>query len=110
MGMTIKLVVVCSCLALSLSSGAGIAAAIPDTSVIVNSTCTYQQVQAALNDQSPGVANDLATSPLASIWLQQLIASPPDQREQMIGQAENMPALQQYMPVIFQVANTCSKY
>ena len=108
--MTIKVVVASGCLALSLSTGAGIAAAVPDTSVIVNSTCTYPQVMAALNDQSPDVANDLNTSPLATIWLQQLIASPPDQREQMVAQAQNMPVLQKYMPVIFQVAGTCSRY
>jgi hemophore-related protein len=110
MGMTFKLVVASGCLALSLSTGAGIAAAVPDTSVIVNSTCSYPQVLAALNDQNPGVANELTTSPLATIWLQQLIASPPDGRAQMVQQAQNMPTLQPYMPVIFQVAGTCNKY
>jgi hypothetical protein len=44
-------------LTLSLSAGAGIASAQPDASAIVNSTCTYPQVMAALNDQNPGVAN-----------------------------------------------------
>jgi hemophore-related protein len=110
MAMTLKLVAASSCLALSLSAGAGIAAASPDTSAIVNSTCSYPQVVAALNDQSPDVANELSTSPLATIWLQQLVAAPPDQRQQMVAQAQNMPSLQQYMPVIIQVANTCSRY
>lgn len=108
--MTLKLVVASGCLALSLSAGAGIAAAAPDPSVIVNSTCTYPQVMAALQDQSPDTANELATSPFGTMWLQRLVASPPDQRAQMVDQAENWPVLQPYVPVIFQVAGSCNRY
>ena len=104
------MVVAATGLALSLSTGAGIASATPDTSAIVNSTCTYPQVIAALNDQNPGVANELNANPLAVGWLQGLVAAPPDQRAQMIQQVQGMPALQPYMPVIFQVANTCNRY
>jgi hemophore-related protein len=105
-----KLVVASGCLALSLTVGAGIAAAAPDTSVIVNSTCTYPQVQAALQDKHPDVADELSTSPFGTMWLQQLVNSPPDQREQMVQQAESWPVLQPYVPVIFQVARICNKY
>ena len=105
-----KVVVVAAGLALSLGTGAGIASATPDASVIVNSTCTYPQVMAALNDQNPGVANELNANPLAVGWLQQLVAAPPDQRAQMIQQVQGIPALQPYMPVIFQVASTCNNY
>ncbi len=85
-----KLVVVAAGLVLSLGTGAGIASAEPDTSAIVNSTCTYPQVMAALNDQSPNLANELNANPLAVGWLQ--------------------PALQPYIPVINQVAHTCNNY
>ncbi len=105
-----KLVVAFAGLALSLSAGAGIASATPDVSAIVNSTCTYPQVMAALNDQNPGVANELNANPLAVGWLQGLVAAPPDQRAQMVQQVQGSPALQPYMPVIFQVANTCNRY
>lgn len=105
-----KLVVAAAGLALSLSAGAGVASATPDASAIINSTCTYPQVTAALNDQSPETASELNASPLASGWLQGLVAAPPDQRAQMIQQVQGFPGLQQYMPVIFQVASTCNRY
>jgi hemophore-related protein len=106
-----KLVVIaCAGLALSLSHGAGIASATPDASAIVNSTCTYPQVMAALNDQSPETANELNANPLAVGWLQGLVAAPPDQRAQMVQQVQSIPALQPYMPVIAQVAKTCKNY
>jgi hemophore-related protein len=105
-----KLVVAFAGLALSLSAGAGIASATPDASAIVNSTCTYPQVMAALNDQSPETANELNANPLAVGWLQGLVAAPPDQRAQMVEQVQGSPALQPYMPVIYQVANSCNNY
>jgi hemophore-related protein len=97
-------------LLLSLIVGGGIASAEPDVSSIVNSTCTYPQVMAALNAQSPDVANQVSANPVASAWLQQLVASPPDQRRQMVKQAQGVPAVQQYTGLIFQVANTCKNY
>ena len=105
-----KLVVTSAGLALALSTGAGIASAQPDASAIINSTCTYPQVMAALNDQSPATANDLNANPLAAAWLQGLVAAPPHQRAQMVRQVQSVPALQPYIPVIYQVANTCNRY
>ena len=105
-----KLVVVAAGLAFSLSAGAGIASAGPDASAIVNSTCTYPQVMAALNDQSPATANELNANPLAVAWLQGLVAAPPDQRARMVHQVQGVPGLQPYMGGIFQVANSCNGY
>jgi hemophore-related protein len=105
-----KLAVFSAGLACSLSIGAGIASAQPDTSAIVNSTCTYPQVMAALNDQNPGVAAELNAQPVAVGWLQSLVAAPPGQRARMVQQVQSLPALQPYMPLIFQVANTCNNY
>ncbi len=104
------IVAACAGLALSLSTPAGIASATPDVNAIVNSTCTYPQVMAALNDQSPETANELNANPIASGWLQSLVAAPPDQRAQMIQQVQGLPGLQSYMPVIAQVANSCNRY
>ncbi|HEX4588188.1 MAG TPA: hemophore-related protein [Mycobacterium sp.] len=105
-----KLVVTFAGLALSLSTGAGTASAQPDVSAIVNSTCTYPQVMAALNDQNPQVANELNANPLAVGWLQGLVAAPPDQRAGMVQQVQGIPTLQPYLPVIFQTAGSCNRY
>jgi hemophore-related protein len=105
-----KLVVCCAALALSLGAGNGIASAEPDVSAIVNSTCTYPQIQAALNDQNPEAASALNGNLLSVIWLQRLVAAPPDQRAQMVQQVQDDPTLQQYIPVIYQVAGSCNKY
>ena len=88
----------------------GTASAAPDLSGIVYSTCTYPQVIAALNAQSPDAAQKLEANPMATGWLQRLIASPPDQRQQMIASVQNLPALQQYSGLIAQVANTCNNF
>jgi len=79
-------------------------------SAIINSTCSYPQVMAALNAQSPDVANQVSSNPVATAWLQQLVASPPSQRRQMVQQAQSVPAVQQYSALISQVANTCNNY
>jgi hemophore-related protein len=107
-----KLVVASGGLALALTAGVGVgvASAEPDVSPIINSTCTYRQVMGALNAESPELANQVAETPAANAWLQRLIASPPDGRRQMIQQWQNVPAVQQYTPVILQVANTCNNY
>ncbi len=107
---TTKLVAAFGGLALALVAGVGTASAQPDTSVIVNSTCTYPQVMAALNDQSPDLANQLSETPAATAWLKGLIAAGPEQRRVMVAQAQAMPGVGQYTPVIMQVAGTCNNY
>lgn len=94
---------------LTLFAG-GIASAQPNVESIVNSTCTYPQVIAALNAQSPDVASQVSANPVATAWLQQLVAAPPVQRREMIVQAQSVPAIQEYSGLISQVANSCSNY
>lgn len=110
MSWTTRLIFGAGGLALTLGAGGGIAAAAPDVSALITSTCTYPQVMGALSAQSPAAADDLAASSLANGWLQQLIASPPDQRQQMVAQVQDMPALQEYTALIPQVAATCSNF
>jgi len=95
---TTKLIVATGGLALSLTTGAGIASAGPDVSPIINSTCTYPQVMAALDAQSPELHDQLVATPAATAWLQGLIAAPPAQRKVMVAQAQAVPAVQQYTP------------
>jgi hemophore-related protein len=107
---TTKLTVASGVLALSLTAGAGIASAEPDVSPIIDSTCTYPQVMAALSAQDSGLAQQLAQTPAATGWLKALIAAPPEQRKTMVAQAQAIPAVQQYTPVILAVAGTCNNF
>jgi hemophore-related protein len=97
-------------LALSLTAAAGIASADPDLGPIVNTTCNYGQVMAALNAESPDAAAQFNASPTAQAWLRSFLASPPPRRQQMAQQVQSLPSLQQYMGVIQQVGNTCNNY
>lgn len=91
-------------------AGSAAASAAPDMSAIANSTCSYQQVVSALTAQSPDAANRLTSSPVATAWLQRLVAAPPDQRQQMIADVQGLPAMQQYTGLINQVAGSCNNY
>jgi hypothetical protein len=48
-----RLVIAVGGIALSLTTGAGVASADPDLGPLINTTCTYPQAVAALNAQSP---------------------------------------------------------
>jgi hemophore-related protein len=103
---TTRLIVACGGLAAAVTAATGTAAAQPDVDAVVNSTCTYPQVTAALNEQAPDVAAD----PVVNGWVQQLVASPPDGRRAMIAQVEGMPTLQPYLDLIIQITHTCNNY
>jgi hemophore-related protein len=95
---------------LSLFAGSGIASAEPNVEAIVNSTCTYPQVIAALNAQDPAAASQLTSNPIAVGWLQSFVASPPDGRRQMAKQIQGAPELEQYTVLINSVAGSCKNY
>lgn len=94
----------------ALGAGAGIAAAAPDVEAIANMSCTYPQVEAALNAQSPDAANELRASPLATWWVQNLVGSAPDQRRAMITQVQGLPEVQRYEGAINLVAQSCHNF
>jgi len=83
---------------------------------LVNTSCSYGQVTAALNAQSPAWASQLRNRPDMQANLQQFLALPADQRQQQIAQQQAAnPQLQamlaaQLGPTIVQVANTCMNY
>ena len=97
-------------MALVMMAGSGIASAAPDDSVIVNSTCTYPQVIAALNAEDPVAANALAGSPMANGFIQDLVNTPPSGRQAKIDKVRAYPAAAQFSGLIAQVANTCNNY
>jgi hemophore-related protein len=97
-------------LTLSLVAGAGIASADPGIDSAINTTCSYPQVVAALNAQSPADAAKFNQSAMAQGWLRSFLAAPPDQRAQMAQQAQGMPGAAKYMGLIGQIAGSCNNY
>ena len=96
--------------AIALMAFGGTASAAPGDEAIINSTCTYPQVMGALRAQSPAAADEVANNGLANAWLQQLVVSPPAQRQQMVDQARTFPQVQQNVGLITQVASTCNNF
>ena len=95
---------------LSLSTGSGIASAEPGLSSVVNTTCTYPQVIAALNAHSPADGAQFTSNPIAVNWLQSFLASPVAQRQQMIQQVQGVPGAAAYTDLVIQVASTCNNF
>jgi hemophore-related protein len=101
-------------LTLLLAAGAGVATADPDLSPAINTTCSYSQVVAALNAQSPLAAADLNESPTAQAALRGFLDSSPAQRRQIADELESEPDtslyVNQFGGLVVQVANTCNNY
>lgn len=96
-------------LALSLTAGIGAAAADP-LDPAVNTTCNYSQVVAAMDAQSPATAAQFNATPAAQSFLQQFLASPPPQREQMLQQAQETPEAAPFVNMVEPLANACNNY
>jgi len=110
MSMAKRLIIGSGAALVALAAGSGIASAQPDVESIVNSSCSYPQVMAALNAQSPESAKQIQSNQMANSWLQQLVASPPDGRRAMIAQIQAYPQLNSYTGLINSVAASCSNY
>ena len=101
-----KLAVAVGSTAVALSAATGVASADP----IIETTCNYGQVMAALNATDPATAAQLNQSPAAQSYLRQFLAAPPPKRQQMAAQIRAMPQAQQFMGTIEQVSGVCSNY
>ena len=97
-------------LALSFTVTPGAASADPDMGAIVNTTCNYSQVMAALNAQDPAAAGKFNSSPIAQSYLRQFLAAPPPQRQAMAQQAMATPGAAQQFGLVQQVAATCNNF
>jgi hypothetical protein len=73
-----------------LTTGVGVASAQPDLSPLINTTCGCSQVVAALNAQSPELANQFSAQSAQSM-LRRFLASPVDQRQQIVQRARGTP-------------------
>ncbi len=113
----LRSVLVAGCLtAAAAFSPAAPASADSMMDALVNSTCSYAQVTAALAAQSPAWAAQLRNRPDMQANLQQFLTLPADQRQQQIAQQQAANPQMQAMlaaqlgPTIVQVANTCMNY
>ena len=63
-----------------------------------------------MNAQFPDAAAQFNASPLAQGWLQNFLASTPDQRPAMLDQLQATPEAAQFVPTLVPLANTCKNY
>ncbi|WP_156688915.1 hemophore-related protein [Mycobacterium sp. Marseille-P9652] len=95
--------------AIALTAGAGVASADP-LDAVINTTCNYGQVMAALNATDPSAAAQLSASPVATNYLHTFLASPPPKRAQMAAQIQAIPGAAQYFNDVTAVAGSCNNY
>lgn len=95
--------------AMSLTVGAGVASADP-VDAVINTTCNYGQVVAALNATDPGAAAQFNASPVAQSYLRNFLAAPPPQRAAMAAQLQAVPGEAQYIGLVESVAGSCNNY
>jgi hemophore-related protein len=106
----IKAAVAVGGLALSLTAGAGIASASPGLGPLINTTCDFWQIRAAMNAQSPQTAAQFMNSPAEQSWLHDFLASPPSIRQRMAANAQTSTTEQPYLRAIQQAATICIDY
>lgn len=97
-------------LTLSLTAGAGVASADPDLGPAVNTTCTYDQLVAALNAQDPTLAAFFDSTPEMQSGLRQFLAGSPSQRRVMAQQIVSNPDSKPYIGVLQQTFATCNNF
>jgi len=105
-------------------SGAGIASADTFDGPLIETTCSYAQLMAALQVEAPEASARLAERPDAQAKLQELVALPIDQRKQRlqqfldrnpdvrvkIDQKRNTPEGQAKVQMLEGIAATCHNY
>jgi hemophore-related protein len=104
-----KVLIASGGLVLSLTAGAGIASA-QDLGAIINTTCSYPQVLGALTAQDPVAASELTSSPMAVGIVQDFLGSDIAARQVTAQRLQSMPAAQEYMGLMLQVAGSCNSF
>ncbi|ORW23138.1 hypothetical protein AWC18_05205 [Mycolicibacter nonchromogenicus] len=95
---------------LTLTVGRLAAAAGPDTGPVVNTTCSYAQVVSAMIDRSPDEAERFNATPAARSWLQNFLAAPPEQRQQIVDAAQDTVDGAHYVALFVPLADHCDNY
>lgn len=104
-----KLAIAVGGLAVAIPASVGVASAGPFDSA-VNTTCSYEQVVAAINAEQPTLAQEFNGSPFAQGALRSFLASGPAERQQTVNQLQGSPAAQQYFGPINSIAGSCNNY
>lgn len=103
---------------------ANVASADPLDNQLIETTCSYDQLDAALRTEAPDLASELAQHPAAQSKLRDFLALPVDQRRQQvqgaldrnpqwrstIEQKANTPDGQQKAAMLARLADTCHDY
>jgi hemophore-related protein len=89
-----------------LAAGTGIASADP----LVDTTCTFPQVIAALNVQNPDLAQKINGNGLAKSMLTNFLNQPPAQRANTIADFQKTSWGQKYFVPLAAVAGTCNNF
>ncbi|WP_193047044.1 hemophore-related protein [Mycolicibacterium baixiangningiae] len=105
-----KLAVTLGGLAVAIPLSAGVASAQPNLGPIINTTCSYDQVIAALNDQHPDLAAQFAQQRSGQQAVRSFLASSPQQRQATVAFLQGNPTAQAYFGPISNVASTCKNY
>ena len=92
--------------ALSLTVGSGIANADP----IIDTTCSYPQVIAALNTENPTLAGKFSSNPVAGAMLSNFLSSPPAKRQQLAADFQKTAWGQKYFGAMASIAGSCNNY
>lgn len=91
---------------LSLGVGAGVANADP----VIDTTCSYGQVIAALNATNPTLASKFAANPVAGGMLANFLASPPAERQRLASNFAQTDWGQKYFGAMSSIAGVCNNY
>ncbi|ORB71380.1 hemophore-related protein [Mycobacterium scrofulaceum] len=97
-------------LALASTAAAGVASAAPDYGPMIHTTCSYDQAMRAVHAENPMAAQYLDQSPPNQQFLQQYLASSPDQRVNLLHAIEHNQGAQQALPIFQQMMTDCTKY
>jgi len=103
---------------------AGAASAQPFNGPLIETTCSYAQLEAALQVEAPEASARLAERPEAQARLQELVALPVDRRKERVQQfldrnpdvrarideKRNTPEGQEKVQMLTRVGDTCHNY
>ena len=92
--------------AVSIALGAGVASADP----LIDTTCSYPQVVAALNSENPALAEKLNGNPLAAAMVGNFLSAPPTKRAQLVQEYQATSWGQKYFGQMAAIAGTCNNY
>ncbi|HTX95233.1 MAG TPA: hemophore-related protein [Mycobacterium sp.] len=97
-------------LALASTAAASVASAAPDYGPMINTPCTYDQAMRAVHAENPMAGRYLDQSPPNQQFLQQYLASTPDQRVNLLHAIEHNQEAQQALPIFQQMMTDCKNY